>query len=101
MDEIYLSEIYKRVIDGTPGPWEINSLGSKNYLMWFGGNWPEKDDDANYEFMSHAKQDMKYLLDEYKKISDINNENQEYIKILKNQIEKLEEEIKELKHNLG
>ena len=40
MDEIYLSEIYKRVIDGTPGPWEINSLGSKNYLMWFGGNWP-------------------------------------------------------------
>jgi len=56
-------EIRNRLNKATPGPWEVNSIGAKNYLLWFGGNWSSEFDDANYDFIAHARTDIQHLLD--------------------------------------
>lgn len=57
-----LKEIEDRLAKATPGPWSLNSIGAKNYLMWFGGDWPKEEDDANYAFIANARKDIEDLI---------------------------------------
>lgn len=58
-----------RLQNATPAPWATDSIGCKNYLLWVGGNWPETDDDANFEFIANARKDMEILTEEIEKLS--------------------------------
>lgn len=93
----HLQDIKLRLIKSTPGPWQVNSIGSKNYLMWFGGDWPEEHDKPNFDFIANAPKDIEYLLNEIELMYDENKRQQLTILDIKDKIKKLEEEIKEFK----
>lgn len=93
----HLQDIKLRLSKCTPGPWQVNSIGSKNYLMWFGGNWPEEHDEPNFDFIANAPKDIEYLLNEIEYLYDENKRQQFNILDLNTTIKRLEEEIKELK----
>lgn len=77
-----LEEIQSRLNKTTPGPWRLHSIGAKNYLLWVGGNWPEEDDDANFDFIANAKTDIQWLI---KLVEDLKYKNE----TLKIQLEQL------------
>lgn len=68
MNDEELREIKDRVARTTPGFFKVSSVGCKNHLLWLGGDWPESDDDGNYEFFAHAKRDITKLIDEIEKL---------------------------------
>ena len=94
LDHLY--DIKTRLANCTPGPWKLNCIGSKNYLMWFGGDWPEEKDEPNYEFISNAPKDIEYLINEIELVYETNKNQQLKILDLQNTIEKLEKQIIEL-----
>jgi len=77
-----LEEIQSRLNKTTPGPWQLHSIGAKNYLLWVCGNWPEEDDDANFDFIANAKTDIQWLI---KLVEDLKYKNE----TLKIQLEQL------------
>ena len=68
MNDAELREIKDRLAKTTSGYFRVTNIGCKNYLLWLGGDWPESDDDTNYEFFAHAKRDISRLIDEIEKL---------------------------------
>jgi len=94
-----LSTIVDRCKKSSPGLLNILGLEVKNNELRLHGNWPEEYDEANYNFILNAKNDIENLIKEIYYYKMLLDESQYVIDSQELAIERLQEKI--LKLNLS
>jgi len=62
LSEVDIEDIKNRLTSLPSGPFEVTSIGVKNYLLWAGGTWEDEYDLPIHHFFSHAKNDVENLI---------------------------------------
>lgn len=94
-----IEEIKNKINSTTQGEWKLNSIQVKNKYFTVDGDWPEKDDFANMEFISSCRNDMHLLLSEIENYMMVCAELQNKINILEITIEKQAKILSRLEKN--
>ena len=91
-----LNAIMDRCKKSSPGPWNIVGLEVKNNELRLHGNWSEEYDEANYDFILNAKNDVANLVKEINHYKMLLDESQYVIDSQELVIERLQEKILKL-----
>jgi hypothetical protein len=91
-----LNAIVDRCEKSSPGLWNILGLEVKNNELRLHGNWPEEYDEANYNFILNAKNDIANLIKEIDYYKMLLDENQYVINSQELVIERLQKKMLKL-----
>jgi hypothetical protein len=86
MSENEIDEIRQLLSRTTPGNWAVSGVIVKNGILSATGDWPEKDDMNNHEFLAKSKEIVTKLLaelDRYKAYNEILNNTASLIELVK------------------
>lgn len=95
-----MEAIKSRMLKASPVPWSINSIMVVNDRLSIYGEWDSSYDEANFDFICHARVDMENLVSDVERLHSTNREllyslktKELELKVLRSQVEELKKRV--------